>query len=161
MGSCKKLAIYRQIANTDNEKLDESKVRYIVREKKKGTTNAVIAEQMGISKRWVQKLRTIQVHRTKSVSTPKVYGPVPQKSLPGRLEESAVLSARQRTYLGTTRLRGTIEKMTGIKIPYGAIFQILRAADISKKEPKKSKRRTWIKYEHEHSNSLWRQTGSC
>ena len=54
-----------------------------------------------------------------------------------------------------TRLRGTIEKMTGIKIPYGAIFQILRAADISKKEPKKSKRRTWIKYEREHSNSLW------
>ena len=38
------------------KKLDESKVRYIVREKKKGTTNAVIAEQMGISKRWVQKL---------------------------------------------------------------------------------------------------------
>ena len=73
---------------------------------------------------------TIQVHRTKSVSISKAYGPGPQKSLPGRLEESAVLSARQRTYLGTTRLRGTIEKMTGIKISYGAIFQILRAADI-------------------------------
>ena len=36
------------------KKLDE---KYdIVREKKKGTKNAVIAEQMGISKRWVQKL---------------------------------------------------------------------------------------------------------
>ena len=45
--------------------------------------------------------------------------------------------------------------MTGIKIPYGAIFQILRAADISKTEPKESKRHTWIKYEREHSNSLW------
>ena len=137
------------------KKLDESKVRYIVREKKKGTTNAVIAEQMGISKRWVQKLWARYKYTEPSrLVYPKPMGR-PQKSLPGRLEESAVLSARQRTYLGTTRLRGTIEKMTGIKIPYGAIFQILRAADISKKEPKKSKRRTWIKYEREHSNSLW------
>ena len=28
------------------KKLDESKVRYIVREKRKGTKNAIIAEQM-------------------------------------------------------------------------------------------------------------------
>ena len=112
------------------KKLDESKVRYIVREKKKGTTNAVIAEQMGISKRWVQKLYARYKYTESSqLAYPKPMGR-PQKSLPGRLEESAVLSTRQRTYLGTTRLRGTIEKMTGIKIPYGAIFQILRAVDI-------------------------------
>ena len=37
-------------------KLDESKVRCIVREKRKGTKNAVIAEQMGVTTRWVQKL---------------------------------------------------------------------------------------------------------
>ena len=38
------------------KKLDE---KYdIVREKKKGTKNAIIAEQIGISKHWVQKLYT-------------------------------------------------------------------------------------------------------
>ena len=35
------------------------------------------------------------------------------------------------------------------------ISDIESCRHISKKEPKKSKRCTWIKYEREHSNSLW------
>lgn len=38
------------------KKLDQTKVEYIISEKRKGTKNAVIAETMGISTRYVQKL---------------------------------------------------------------------------------------------------------
>ena len=38
------------------KKLDKSKVEWIIREKRKGTHNRMIAEQYGISVRWVQKL---------------------------------------------------------------------------------------------------------
>ena len=136
-------------------KLDESKVRYIVREKRKGTKNAIIAEQMGISKRWVQKLwARYKYTEPNELVYPKPMGR-PQKSLPGRLEHSAVLSARQRTYLGTTRLKGKIKRTMGVDISYRRIFYVLRAADISKRQSKKSKRRKWIRFEREHSNSLW------
>ena len=38
------------------KKLDQSKVEWIIREKRKGTHNRKIAEAPGISVRWVQKL---------------------------------------------------------------------------------------------------------
>ena len=131
-------------------KLDESKVQYIVREKRKGTKNAVIAEQMGVTTRWVQKLWA----RYKNVEPNQVVYPKPmsrpKKSHPGRLEYSAVLSTRQRTYLGTTRLKGKIQS-TIVDISYRTTFQVLRAADISKQQPKKSKRRKWILVFNRHA----------
>ena len=38
------------------KKSDQSKVEYIVAEKRKGTKNVIIAESMGITIRYVQKL---------------------------------------------------------------------------------------------------------
>ena len=38
------------------KKLDESKVRWIIRKNRKGTPNSTIAKNAGISVRWVQKL---------------------------------------------------------------------------------------------------------
>ena len=42
--------------NTCHEKLDQSKVEYIVAEKRKGSKNAAIAEAVGVSVRYAQKL---------------------------------------------------------------------------------------------------------
>ena len=38
------------------KKLDQSKVEYIVAEKRKGTKNVIIAESMGIAIRYVQRI---------------------------------------------------------------------------------------------------------
>ena len=37
-------------------KLDQFKVERVIREKRKGTPNKSIAEQAGVSARWIQKL---------------------------------------------------------------------------------------------------------
>ncbi|MFH1588763.1 MAG: DDE-type integrase/transposase/recombinase [Candidatus Diapherotrites archaeon] len=42
-----------------------------------------------------------------------------------------------------------------IHIPHNHIHKILKQYCIAKDEPKKQKRRKWIRYEREHSNSLW------
>ena len=137
------------------KKLDESKVRWIVRESRKGTPKSTIAKNAGISVRWVQKI----CRRYSGVSIGKISYPGtlgrPKKSLPGRLEHSAVLSAVSDEYSGAVYLEGEIEAATGMHIPHSTIHTILRDADIAEEQSKKSRRRKWIRYERTHSNSMW------
>lgn len=70
------------------KKLDQSKVEYILAEKRKGTKNAVIAENMGISVRYVQKLWA----RFKNTPKDKIVFPAPmgrpRKRSPTQNEQS-------------------------------------------------------------------------
>ena len=137
------------------KKLDESKVRWIIRERRKGTSSEVIAETVGISVRWVQRL----CRRYHDIPIYNIYYPYtlgrPPKSLPGRCEHSAVLSAISDDYNGAVSLEKEIERITGMHIPHSTIHVILKDADAAKMQPKKSKRRKWIRYERKHSNSMW------
>ena len=136
-------------------KLDESKVRWIISQKRKGTANSRIAEAMGISVRWVKKLCA----RYGSTSTEKIVYPLPmgrpRDSMPGRREHSAVLTARRENHVGAVRLHKRIAESTGMNIPYNRIHRILRDEDLASEQPKKSRRRKWVRYERTHSNSLW------
>ena len=137
------------------KKLDESKVKWIIRESRKGTPSSTIAKNAGISVRWVQKIcRRYSGVPMDKISYPETLGR-PKKSLPGRLEHSAVLSAVSDEYSGAVYLEGEIERTTGMHIPHSTIHTILRDADIAEKQPKKSRRRKWIRYERTHSNSMW------
>ena len=137
------------------KKLDESKVRWIIRESRKGTPSSTIAENAGVSVRWVQKL----CRRYSGVPIDKIAYPGtlgrPKKSLPGRREHSAVLSAVSDEYSGAVYLEGKIEETTGMHIPHSTIHVMLSDADIAEAQSKKSKRRKWIRYERTHSNSMW------
>ncbi len=55
-------------------KLDEKKVRYIIREKRKGTKHATIAQRMGISTIWIKKLRARSSTWNQSNDTSKTNG---------------------------------------------------------------------------------------
>ena len=136
-------------------KLDESKVRRIVREKRKGTPTKVIAEEAGVSVRWVQKLvKKYRGVKIGEISYPATMGR-PKNSLPGRREHSAVLSAFSRDCSGAVSLEKEIEKTTGIHMPHNTIHQILKDADVAETQPKKNRRRKWVRYERTHSNSMW------
>ena len=64
------------------KKLDQSKVEYIVAEKRKGTKNTIIAESMGIAIRYVQRIWA----RFKNTPKGKIVFPArmgrPHRSLP-------------------------------------------------------------------------------
>ena len=136
-------------------KLDESKVRYILRQRRKGVPAGEIAKTMGVSARWVRRLyaryRNVDL---KDVTYPMRMGR-PKSGLPGRREHSTVLAGRQTAHLGATGLEGEIEEATGLRIPHNTIHEILKDEEMARNEPKKSGRRKWVRYERTHSNSMW------
>ena len=152
----KRLDKYINLTHPNNMKLDETKVRWIVREKSKGElSNAQIAQSMEVSIRWIQKLwARHKTHITGTISHPAPMGR-PENSMPGRREHSAVLSARQGEHEGAVRLNGIILQQIGMNIPCGIIHQILKDENMAEEQPKKKKRRKWVRYEREHSNSMW------
>ena len=99
-------------------KLDESKVKWIILQKKAGKmTNRQIADAMGISEIWVKKLWA----RYKGVEPDRMVYPTsmgrPENGLPGRREHSAALSAHCRHRQGAVRTARLIEEEEGIHTP--------------------------------------------
>ncbi len=135
------------------KKLDQSKVEWIIQEKRKNSRNKEIAASMGVSVRWVQKLW--KRYRDKDrIAYPAPMGR-PKKCAPGRRDHSAVLSAASTAVHGAASLERIIKSLTGIHIPHNVLHRILKDADFADTQPRKSQRRKWIRYEREHSNSMW------
>ena len=85
------------------KKLDQSKVEYIVAEKRKGSKNATIAEAMGISAGYVQKLWAGFKNAPKDRPVFPADMGRPTRGPPTREEQSAVLSARRLIRAGASR----------------------------------------------------------
>ena len=138
------------------KRLKESQVRWIVREKRKGDrTNAEIAFAVKVSVSWVQKIaRRYRGVRPADIVHSRPMGR-PASALPGRREHSAVLSAKGRLRHGARKIEGEIEKGTGIHIPHNAVHKVLRDEELAERNPKKSRRRKWVRYERRYSNSMW------
>ena len=132
-------------------KLDPSMIAWIVREKKKGTRNRVIAESMGVSIRWVQALWARH----------KKTGEVPVLGSPGRPrrqitedEVAEVAGVHCEHGVGAVRMEDILAER-GVYIPHNAIHRILGVLGLSRKEPRKAKKRSWVRYERTYSNSMW------
>ncbi len=137
------------------KKLDESKVRWILSEKDKGSTNSCISKAMGVSPRWIRRLYSRYKGQERSSVAYPMHTGRPACGLPGRKEHSAVLCAKGNDHVGAVRLHGRIRDVTGINIPYNRIHMVLRDEDLAARQPNKSKRRKWIRFERTYSNSMW------
>ena len=156
------------------KKLDQSKVEWIIAQKRKEKTNKEIADAMGVSTRWVKKLWARykseganrapcatsifpdgkQAPPKKGIEYPLPLGR-PRSCPPGRRTHSLVLSHGSGIALGAASMERIIESETGVHIPHNAIHGILKDNDMATTHPKKSGRRKWIRYERDHSNSMW------
>ena len=136
-------------------KLDESKVRHILRKYRKGVSTTKIAGEMNVSARWIRKLCA----KYKNLNLNDVVYPMrmgrPPSGVPGRREHSAILTYRQTTHLGATELEALIERDTGIHIPHNTIHDMLKDEGMANTESKKSGKRKWVRYERTYSNSMW------
>ena len=135
------------------KKLDQSKVEWIIKEKRKNAHNKEIAASMNVSVRWIQKLWKRYRDEDK-IAYPAPMGR-PKKCAPGRRDHSAVLSAASNEVQGAASLERIMKSLSGIHIPHNALHKILKDAGFADTQPKKSRRRKWIRYEREHSNSMW------
>ena len=145
-------SINRRTDSESMRKLNHLKIRWIIREMKRGELSVYrIAKQQRISTRWAREL-----HR-KYMET----GEYPYPRGPGRpakeiseAERKLILELRQEHPLCAMTLERILHER-GKRIPHNRIHRVLRNAGIAKQEPRKSRRRKWIRYQRRHSNSLW------
>lgn len=132
-------------------RLTPEKVAWVIQAKKRGLGVKETAWSQGISVRRVQQLW--KQHR-ESGRIP-VLKPAGRPKKAFTMEEvSTIIDAHQATGLGAILLEKRLLSR-GTKIPHNRIHKVLKAAKKAKDEPKKQKPRKWVRYEREHSMSLW------
>jgi len=133
-------------------KLNQRKIRWIIREMEKGERSVYrIAKLQNVTPRWVR-----EIYRRY-----KETGEYPYPNKPGRKpslisdeERRIVLEIRKQHPVCAVTLEKILDR-EGIHIPHNRIHRTLKEEGLSRNEPKKQKRRKWIRYERRHSNSLW------
>jgi putative transposase len=131
--------------------LDRSQIEWIIKARDEGKKNADIARVLGISVRRVRPL----------YSQYREQGAVPVLKRPGRPRapdvtehERALIDAHQKFGLCACYLEQVLLS-DGVRINHNRIHRVLREERLAVSEPRKRRRRKWIRYEREHSNSLW------
>jgi len=134
--------------------LDQSAIEWIIKAKSEGRmTNEAIARAQSVSISRVQ-----QLHREYTKS-----GAIPVLKKAGRprapdiseQERTIVRQAYEKFRMCACYLEPVILFHHGIKINHKRIHRILREEGLAMTEPRKWKRKKWIRYERDHSNSLW------
>lgn len=134
------------------KKLTQLKIRWIIREMKKGQLSVYrIAKQQGVTPRWVRELYKRYLE-TGEYPYPTRVG---RKPVPISEEDRRTVLDIRREHPLCAGMLELILLGRGIRIPHNRIHRILRDAGIAKVEPKKARRKKWIRYQRRHSNSLW------
>ncbi|MGH9919711.1 MAG: DDE-type integrase/transposase/recombinase [Nitrososphaerales archaeon] len=133
-------------------KLDPVKVLWIIRQREMGARVRDVARAMDVSERRVQELW----------STYKASGEIPSLKRPGRKrvvtthEERVIIQTAYARYrVNALTLERAIESQYGRHIPHNRIHAVLKSVGLARDEPRKQRRRKWVRYERKYSNSMW------
>ena len=139
--------------NPSMAKLDDRKIRWIIHEKMRGRGTGELALIQRITPRRVKQLWQDY----------KRNGTIPVLKKPGRprgasvhLHEAAlVLKVYDELKVNALTLEHVLRDTYGVKLPHNRIHMILKEAGRALPQLSKQKRRKWVRYEREHSMSLW------
>lgn len=133
-------------------KLNLRQIRWILRQKEKGELSINhIAKQNNITSRWVRQLAV--KYRGVSLNDIRLNKPG-TKSIPISSEDiKNVRRAKERYGLGAILLQQLLAE-NGVFMSHNKIHRILIQEGLAKKEPKKSRKRKWIRWERRHSNTM-------
>ena len=124
-----------------------------------------------IVKQWLKKKPVNKIAEFFQVTRQRIYqiikkfretGKIPFLRTPGREPkeipketEELILKAHKEFNLGPVNLERKIEQIYSIHIPHNTIYKILLKNGLVEENMKKKKQRKWVRYEREHSMSLW------
>ena len=115
-----------------------------------------IAKQQSITpqhvRRVYQKYKDVQLYKLNRTICLQKCGKKPRQ--PTTDEINAVLDVKKEMGFGAVNLEKVLSER-GVRIPHNRIHRILMENGLAKREPKKGRRRKWIRYERRNSNSLW------
>lgn len=133
-------------------RLSKEQIEWIIRAKVNGKlTNKQIADVQGISVSRVQQLyreykRTEIIHEQRKAGRHKQ--PVPEEI------KNKIIELYSKYRINASYI-GRILREEGLHIDNNRINEVLKEAGFAMSEPRKWHRKKWIRYEREHSNSLW------
>jgi putative transposase len=132
-------------------KLTEAKVRFILRQNRKGVATKEIALYMKVTQRRVQQV----LKDSREIGHDPVYGKdVGRPRRPyDEMEAQIVQEAHERYRLGARMLEYVIKKQYKVGISHNRIHMYLRTQGLAQEDLKKQRRRKWVRYEREHSMS--------
>lgn len=134
-------------------KLNPKKIKWILKQKERGgLSTAQIAKIQRVTPRRVKQLWQ-EYRNTGEVPVLKEAGRPSEVVISSKIE--AVLRAHSKYKLSACLLEPILEKEFGVKMSHNKIHVVLREHGLANREPKKSKRRKWVRYERKHSMSLW------
>lgn len=111
-----------------------------------------IARTQKVSPRWVRMLverfKDTPLHEVRLKAQGRKPTPISQE------EFEVVRKEKEHIGLGAVNLQ-TILAEKNIHISHNRIHRILKELKLANTEPKKAKRRKWVRWERRHSNSLW------
>ena len=133
-------------------KLNNRKVRWIVREIDQGRSMSSAARVQGVS-----RVRVWQLYRTYQQT-----GVVPVLQKYGRKQNvlskslvTMVLEAHGQSMLGPVHLEMYIRKKHGTHVPHNTIHRILLEYSLVGENMKKKRQRKYVRWERDHSMTLW------
>ena len=112
-----------------------------------------IAKIQGITPRWAR-----EIYNTYKTKGEYLYPCKPgRKPSPISSEDKQLIleTRRKHPLAGAVALEKIIDAQEGVHIPHNRIHRILKEEGLVREEPKKQRRRKWIRYERRFSNSLW------
>lgn len=133
-------------------KLNKRKIAWVIREmQKREISVGQIAKQQGITTRWVRELKR-RYDKLGYIQAPCKPGPTPR---PITKAEIALIQWFKQHYAGGAVNLEKIMRSYEIEFSHNRIHKVLKQTNLAKNEPKKQKKRKWVRYERKHSNSLW------
>ena len=134
-------------------KLADGQVEWLIRAREKGNRNADIARALGISERWVKHLYS----RYRNEGTiPSTGRPAGRPRIEISLEERvAIKHARERFRVGACYLVPVLRRFYGIETNHMRVYRVMKEEGLLYSKARRRIRRRWVRWEREHSNSLW------
>lgn len=133
-------------------KLTDWKIRWIIREIEKGTHPDKIAKFVKVTRRRIYQLKRQYQDE----------GSVPHQKDPGKKKkpldpehERIILDAYRVFQSGPVILEQVIKIHYGVAIPHNTIYRVMLMHKLVVENPKKKRQRKWVRFERDHSISLW------
>ena len=134
-------------------KLNERKIRWIIQQKLGGRGTGELALIQRVSRRRIEQLWQAFTRD----------GVIPALKKPGRprnasisLRDAAlILETYDRLKVNALTLETILKHRHGLNLPHNSIHVILKENGRALPQPSKQTRRKWVRYEREHSMSLW------
>jgi len=111
-----------------------------------------ISREFRVSPRWIREIRR-KYYENEELPGLGQAGRPPKPVTPAEMD--FVYACELQHHLHPVALEDKIEKTYGVHIPHNRLWKLLKMMGRVEDTPSKQRRRSWVRFERRHSNSLW------